>query len=67
MTSSKTIDAPQNLSVTGNGLTSEQARVVLQFLQRTQLQGSEMAAYVDVFNALSSVAQTTSSDSEVVT
>lgn len=59
MTSSKNttaIDSAQNLS----GLSPEQAQVILQFLQRAQLQGSEMAAYVDVFNALSVVAKTTS-------
>ena len=37
-------------------LSADQARTVLQFLQRTPLQGAEMAAYVDVFNALSAVA-----------
>jgi len=39
-----------------NSLTSKQAAVVLQFLQRTQMQGAEMPAYVDVFNVLTAIA-----------
>ena len=41
---------------TSNSLTQDQAKIVLQFLQRTNLQGSEMPAYVDVFNVLTSLA-----------
>lgn len=33
----------------------KQAAAILQFLQRTQMQGAEMPAYVDVFNALSAI------------
>lgn len=39
-----------------DNLTKDQAKIVLQFLQRTNLQGSEMPAYVDVFNVLTSLA-----------
>lgn len=38
-------------------LSTEQARAALQFLQRTQLQGAEMPAYVSIFNVLSALAQ----------
>ncbi len=38
-------------------ITSEQAKIILQFLQRTQLSGSEMPAYVAVFNGLTAIAQ----------
>lgn len=33
----------------------KQAAAILQFLQRTQMQGAEMPAYVDVFNTLSGI------------
>jgi len=33
----------------------KQAAAILQFLQRTQMQGAEMPAYVDVFNTLSAI------------
>ena len=36
-------------------LNENQAKIILQFLQRTQMQGSEMPAYVDVFNTLMSL------------
>ena len=42
---------------TSNSLNAKQAKVILQFLQRTQLQGAEMPAYVDAFNCLSVIAQ----------
>lgn len=38
-------------------ITAEQAKIILQFLQRTQLSGSEMPAFVAVFNSLSAIAQ----------
>ncbi|MFC3051647.1 hypothetical protein [Kordiimonas pumila] len=37
-------------------LSAKQAKTIIQFLQRTQLQGAEMPAYVDAFNALSAIA-----------
>lgn len=37
-------------------LSADQAKTILYFLQRANLQGSEMPAYIDVFNALSSIA-----------
>lgn len=37
-------------------LSAEQAKTILYFLQRASLQGSEMPAYIEIFNALSSVA-----------
>lgn len=37
-------------------LSADQAKTILYFLQRASLQGSEMPAYIDVFNALSSIA-----------
>jgi len=33
----------------------KQAAAILQFLQRTQMQGAEMPAYVDIFNTLSGI------------
>ena len=36
-------------------LNENQAKAILQFLQRTQMQGSEMPAYVDVFNTLMAI------------
>ena len=36
-------------------VSSQQASAILQFLQRTQMQGAEMPAYVDVFNTLSAI------------
>ena len=33
----------------------QQASAILQFLQRTQMQGAEMPAYVSVFNTLSAI------------
>ncbi len=36
----------------------KQAAVILQLLQRTQMQGAEMPAYVDVFNTLSAIVAT---------
>lgn len=33
----------------------QQAAAILQFLQRTQMQGAEMPAYVDIFNTLSAI------------
>lgn len=41
-------------------LTADQAKACLQFLQRTQMQGAEMPAYVSIFNSLSSIAGTDS-------
>lgn len=38
-------------------LNAIQAKATLQFLARTQLQGAEMPAYVEIFNVLSAVAQ----------
>lgn len=37
-------------------INEDQAKVILQFLQRTNLQGSEMPAYVGVFNTLTAIA-----------
>ncbi len=37
-------------------VTPKQAVAILQFLQRTQMQGAEMPAYVDIFNTLSAIA-----------
>jgi hypothetical protein len=36
-------------------ISAKQAAILLQFLQRTQMQGAEMPAYVDVFNSLSAI------------
>ncbi|MEX0299203.1 MAG: hypothetical protein AB3N28_09040 [Kordiimonas sp.] len=33
----------------------QQASAILQFLQRTQMQGAEMPAYVSIFNTLSAI------------
>lgn len=41
---------------------SEDAKTVLLFLQRTNLQGSEVPAYVHVVNRLTSVVEKTSPD-----
>lgn len=38
-------------------LTADQAKATLQFLARTQMQGAEMPAYVDVFNVLTAIAK----------
>lgn len=38
-----------------SGVSVDQAKAILQFLQRTQMQGAEMPVYVDVFNTLSSI------------
>ncbi|WP_417459237.1 hypothetical protein [Kordiimonas sp.] len=38
-------------------LTPKHAAATLQFLQRAQLTGAEMPAYVEVFNVLSTIAQ----------
>ncbi len=38
-------------------LSPKHAQAALQFLQRAQLTGAEMPAYVEVFNALSAAAQ----------
>ena len=55
--SAKTTAAP--LAATGDEpkgeISVKQAAAVLQFLQRTQMQGAEMPAYVDVFNTLSAI------------
>jgi hypothetical protein len=37
-------------------MTPELARAALQFLQRTQLQGGEVPAFVEVVNALNAIA-----------
>ncbi len=39
-----------------NSLTADHAKAILQFLQRTQMQGAEMPVYVDLFNVLSAIA-----------
>lgn len=36
-------------------LNAKQAAATLQFLSRTQMQGAEMPAYVDIFNMLSAI------------
>lgn len=36
-------------------LTADQAKATLQFLARTQMQGAEMPAYVDIFNVLTAI------------
>jgi len=43
-------------------ITVKQAEVILQFLQRTQMQGAEMPAYVDIFNTLSGIVGTVKSE-----
>ncbi len=45
-----------NKQIKTPSLTADQAKTTLYFLQRANLQGSEMPAYVDVFNTLSSIA-----------
>lgn len=48
-----------------NNVSADQAKAILQFLQRTQMQGAEMPAYVDIFNCLSAIAgQDTSQKTE---
>ena len=42
-------------AVTTGTITAQQAAALLQFMQRAQLQGAEMPAYVDVFNTLSKI------------
>ena len=37
-------------------LSADQAKAILQFLHRTQMQGAEMPVYVDLFNTLSTIA-----------
>lgn len=37
-------------------VSSDQAKVILQFLQRTSLQGAETPAFADVVNILSAIA-----------
>ena len=37
-------------------LNENQAKAILQFLQRTQMQGGEMPVYVDVYNTLMAIA-----------
>ena len=44
------------MTVPTEPLTSKQAAIALQFLQRTQMQGAEMPAYVDLFNTLTALA-----------
>ncbi|WP_417451287.1 hypothetical protein [Kordiimonas sp.] len=39
-------------------LSAKQVSIILQFLQRTQLQGTEVPAFIDVFNSLSAAAKT---------
>jgi len=39
-------------------ISAKQAATALQFLQRAQMQGAEMPAYVDVFNQLSAIVAT---------
>ncbi len=39
-----------------DSLSADQAKAILQFLQRTQMQGAEMPVYVDLFNVLSAIA-----------
>jgi|GEM_PF-4222375 len=36
-------------------LNAKQAAATLQFLSRTQMQGAEMPAYVEIFNVLSAI------------
>ena len=43
-------------------VSAKQAAAILQFLQRTQMQGAEMPAYVDIFNTLSGIAATVQND-----
>ncbi|WP_262689792.1 hypothetical protein [Kordiimonas aestuarii] len=38
-------------------LSAKHATIILQFLQRTQLQGAEMPAFVEVCNSLSTIAK----------
>lgn len=47
-------------------ITPKQAATILQFLQRTQLQGAEMPAYVDLFNTLSAIVAKAQGDTAAV-
>lgn len=51
----ETVEVLQNVSEATGEITAKQAAAVLQFLQRTQMQGAEMPVYVDVFNTLSGI------------
>jgi len=47
----------------GSGtITATQAQGILDLLQRTQMSGAEMPAYVDIFNTLSEVVALAQSD-----
>ena len=48
-------------------LSNNQAKAILQFLQRTQMQGAEMPVYVDVFNTLSAIAGADAEDNNMLT
>lgn len=48
----KSVNSNQNAP----SLSPDQAKAILQFLQRTQMQGAEMPVYVDLFNTLSAIA-----------
>jgi len=43
-------------------ISAKHAAAILQFLQRTQLQGAEMPAYVEIFNILSGIVAAPQSD-----
>lgn len=46
----------ENQKTQKDSLSADQAKAILQFLQRTQMQGAEMPVYVDLFNVLSAIA-----------
>ena len=50
-----------------SGVSVDQAKAILQFLQRTQMQGAEMPVYVDVFNTLSAIVGVEPSQNDVST
>ncbi|MBL4791008.1 MAG: hypothetical protein JKY60_18825 [Kordiimonadaceae bacterium] len=50
----KSTNAPVAAPEAGT-ISAKQAATILQFLQRTQMQGAEMPAYVDLFNTLSGI------------
>lgn len=45
-------------------LSADQAKACLQFLQRAQLQGAEMPAFVSIFNSLSAIVSADNVDEE---
>jgi hypothetical protein len=56
-----TVPAREMPAKAADKISAKQAAALLQFLQRTQMQGAEMPVYVDVFNSLSAIAATENS------